>query len=285
MNQTPSRTHIGLVLPAILLVLTLIGWPLVALAWVSVSQIITVNSEQSSFTPEHFETILVGPNRRFVFNTLAFGIVVSVATIFLGVLLATVLDAYSKRVRMLAIALIVLPKFASIWAVLLGVIVLASSSSLVNRVVVGVGIFDEPLRLNHTIALAFVGEVWLLIPYVVLLTSLRLAEINPELFAAARGFGASRWQRFRWVTWPLIRVAVIAQFPLVLVWSLSAYFGPALLGGTSIDTLSSQIPRDGFENQNMPRAAAEAMVLMVLVGICLCVPKMLQRVTHNREHS
>jgi ABC-type sugar transport system permease subunit len=51
------------------------------------------------------------------------------------------------------------------------------------------------------------ADVWKTTPFVVLLLLAGLQAIDPELYEAARMDRASAWQRFRHVTWPLLRPA------------------------------------------------------------------------------
>ena len=78
---------------------------------------------------------------------------------------------------------------------------------------VALGLVDEaPLWLADPI-LAWVpivlADVWKTTPFVALLLLAGLQQIDPELYAAARIDGASAWQRFRHVTLPLLRPALV----------------------------------------------------------------------------
>ncbi len=64
----------------------------------------------------------------------------------------------------------------------------------------------DPLLAWVPIVLA---DVWKTTPFVALLLLAGLQQIDPELYAAARIDGASAWQRFRHVTLPLLRPALV----------------------------------------------------------------------------
>lgn len=73
-------------------------------------------------------------------------------------------------------------------------------------------LFEGPLWFSHPL-LAWVpvvlADVWKTTPFVALLLLAGLQAIDPELLEAARVDGASAWQRFRHVTLPLLRPALL----------------------------------------------------------------------------
>lgn len=66
-----------------------------------------------------------------------------------------------------------------------------------------------------------------------------LESINRSVEDAAESLGASRWQVFRRVTFPLCLPAIFSSFLLVFIKSISDFGNPQLLGG-NYTTLSSQ---------------------------------------------
>ncbi len=64
-----------------------------------------------------------------------------------------------------------------------------------------------------------------------------LANIDPSLEEAARNLGATRWQRLRRVTLPLIRPGVFAGGSIVLIWSFTELGTPLMLGYNTITTV------------------------------------------------
>jgi putative spermidine/putrescine transport system permease protein len=73
-----------------------------------------------------------------------------------------------------------------------------------NKVLLGLGLVDEPVRLVHN----YWGVLFSLIitgfPFAFLLTLSYLSGIDPTLEQAAATLGASRRQRFRFVMMPLL---------------------------------------------------------------------------------
>jgi len=67
---------------------------------------------------------------------------------------------------------------------------------------------------------AFAHLVWV-VPIVTLIISIRLYDYDPRQEEAAVDLGASRWQVFRYITWPVIAPGVVSGslFAFLLSWS------------------------------------------------------------------
>src|SRR6185312_11921980 len=99
--------------------------------------------------------------------------------------------------RVLAFAAVLLPKLASVLVILFGLQQLLSAAGPLSWLLVTLGIVSEPVTLSRTLFAALLGEVYLILPYAVLILFVQLARIEPALEAAALGLGATRWQTFR----------------------------------------------------------------------------------------
>lgn len=130
----------------------------------------------------------------------------------------------------------------------------------------GVSFFDQKLP-------AFLGIVamdsWIAIPFMMVLLLAGLQALPVEVFEAAQIDGASGWQRFWDITFPLmlpvsltaIVLRVIFEFKLVDVVRVVTAGGP----GGATDTVSLYIYREGVESGNVGYATAMAMVFLVVV--------------------
>jgi len=179
----------------------------------------------------------------------------------LGMTLLTMVVAYPlalwvhnlpTRQRPVALGLIVLPKLCNVLAVLFGL------RLLIPRGLLGV----------------LIAEVYLLVPYAVVLLVAWLKRIDLALHEAARGLGASPWQIFWRVTWPLSRPGLMAATQLTLVWALAALLGPLLFGDAEQTTLAVEVQRQATEYHRWPRAAALAVLLLAVIAVpILLVPR------------
>jgi raffinose/stachyose/melibiose transport system permease protein len=109
-----------------------------------------------------------------------------------------------------------------------------------------------------------------------------LQTVPPSLLEAATVDGASRWQTFRAVTWPVLAPSVTVNIVLVLVGLLRVYeIVLALTGGGPAgrtSTFAFLILSSSFRSNQLGYGAAQAITLMVVIGaLALGVTALRQR--------
>lgn len=172
---------------------------------------------------------------------------VTVATIVLAISypLGLFLCALPTRRQSIAVGLILVPKTAGLLAMLFGL----------------------QRWLPRGILATIIAEVYLVLPYSVIVIYIQLLNLDPTLRDAARGLGASPWQVFRRVTLPLSLPGIGLAFQFGLMWGLGAFLGPLFLGGPQETTLAVELHRQAFEYGRWPLAATEAVGLLIVVSI------------------
>jgi ABC-type spermidine/putrescine transport system permease subunit I len=214
-----------------------------------------------TWTMNNFAAVTDAVGRRLIGFTAAFGAAVAAASVGLGYPLALFIRGLGPTVRRVAVAAVLLPKLASALVVMFGLQQLLSAAGPVSRGLVTLGVVPESVTLSRSVFAAALGEVYLVLPYAVLVLLIQLGRIDPAVEAAARGLGAGRWQAFRRVTLPLSVPGLVLAGQLGLMWGVGAFLGPMLLANPADGTLAVEVHRQAFDRQNWPRAAAGAVVL------------------------
>jgi thiamine transport system permease protein len=99
-----------------------------------------------------------------------------------------------------------------------------------------------------------------------------LSTMNPDLENAARVLGASRWQAWRRVTWPLVMPAVRASAVIVFLFCFTSFGVVQVLGAGQLRTLEVEIYRQTAYLLDLPAAAALSLLqLLAVVGILVVV--------------
>ncbi|GCE09395.1 carbohydrate ABC transporter permease [Dictyobacter aurantiacus] len=112
-------------------------------------------------------------------------------------------------------------------------------------------------------------QIWSALGYSMIIFLAGLQTVPPELGEAAVVDGASIWQRFRNVTYPLLAPSVTINMLLGIIGSLQTYQLIYVLTGGNFNTsvLSYQIFSNGFsQTQRQGYASALAMLQFVLVA-------------------
>ena len=115
--------------------------------------------------------------------------------------------------------------------------------------------------------------VWSRVGFMMITILAALASIPDELHEAAAIDGASRWQIFRYVTFPLILPLSIIATLLQAIWTFNDFALPFVLTGggpaNATTTLSLLSYREAFQRFNIgygTSLAVIAMVMMLFIG-------------------
>jgi len=127
---------------------------------------------------------------------------------------------------------------------------------------------DPDLALISVIAI----HTWQWTPFAFLVLLASLATLPPDVYEAARLDRASAWQRFRHITLPLIRPAIIMVVILRMMTALSAFAAIyAATGGgpgSATEILNLYAYRTSFVELNLGYGSALAMVLLsITLGV------------------
>jgi len=265
--------------PAVLLLLFFFLVPLLLLARVSLYE----GGGRSGFgiggfyrpgtwTMQTYTTLL---GEAYFRQVLGFTIFLALAVTLLTLLVAYPLALYvyrlPRRWKALALTVVVLPKLANVLVIVYGLELLLGNSGPINRTLVRLGIVSEPLMLFHNLTGVLIGEVYLILPYALLVLVAALDRIDPNLAPAARGLGAGSWRVFWRITLPLSAPGISLAALLTLIWALGAFVGPVLLGSPEELTLAVEVQRQTFENSNWPRGAATAVLMLGTLCACLAL--------------
>ena len=192
------------------------------------------------------------------------------ACLLLGYPIAHALTTSGPTLRALLLPLVVLPYWLDYivrsysWLILLG------RRGLVNNLLVGLGVIDAPLKLLYNLFSVSIGMVQILLPLMILTLFGAMLRIDRTLLDAASIHGASRWNAFRTVFFPLSLPGVYGACLLVFVTSLGFYITPALLGGPEQTMISQSIMILASELLDWPGASA-AGVLLLVVSLALVI--------------
>jgi multiple sugar transport system permease protein len=124
-------------------------------------------------------------------------------------------------------------------------------------------------------------SVWKYFGYITVIFLAGLQAIPRELYDAAKVDGATAWQRFRHVTWPVLSPVTLFAVVIAFIGSFQV-FDQALVmtnggPGTSTTTLPLYIYQAGFQSYKMGYASALALVLFVVVAAVIAVVFTFQR--------
>ena len=146
---------------------------------------------------------------------------------------------------------------------------LLADQGLFNRMLMSMGLIDEPLHLLYSDVSMLAGMTYIYLPFMIMPLYANLSKLDTRLLEAAYDLGASPWKAFWLVTIPLSRAGIIAGCMLVFIPALGEFVIPSLLGGAENIMIGRVVWDEMFAANNWPRASALAvvMILMILVPL------------------
>jgi multiple sugar transport system permease protein len=271
-----QRNYWGFVIPGALVIAAVIVFPWIFTIYTSTLEY-EPGTEPSFIGLRNFTTLFADPEFGMALvRTLYFTVLGVMAPLILGVL-AALCFKQNFVFRGIARAIFVLPMMATPVAIaLVWTIMFNPQFGVLNYLLTSVGL---PASLwvysaDTVIPTLAMVETWQWTPLVMLIVLGGLASLPAEPYEAASLDGASHWQMFRHITfpliWPFITVAAILRcieaiksFDLIYVITQG---GP----GSASETLNIFLYQTAFVNYHIGYASATALVFFVLVvAICL----------------
>jgi spermidine/putrescine transport system permease protein len=183
----------------------------------------------------------------------------------LGYPLAYFIVFKGRRCRNALVLMVMVPFWTSLlirayaWVVILG------GNGLANRTLQFLGITDGPVNLIFTPQAVLMGMVYSYLPFMILPLYAALEKFDMRLKEAAKDLGASRWQTFWRVTFPISMPGVIAGSILVFIPSAGEFVIPDLLGGSQTVFTGNLIRQQFLQARDWAFGSALSVMLAILL--------------------
>lgn len=189
-------------------------------------------STKGKFSLGFFKLMATNPLlRESIINSLALGIIVTLATTLLTLPLSFFLVRFNFPGRSLLQGLILVPMVMPPFVGAIGMKQLFSRLGSVNLILMKLGII-EPQNAIDWFGSGFWGvvlmEVLHLYPIMYLNIAAAMANIDPTLEEAAENMGASRFRLFRTITLPLMVPGYFAGASVVFIWAFTDLGAPLI---------------------------------------------------------
>ncbi|WP_222710289.1 carbohydrate ABC transporter permease [Quadrisphaera setariae] len=207
---------------------------------------------------------------RTTLNTAVFTVVSLAATFVIGLALAVFFNAHFRLNSVLR-SLVLLPWLlpliisSAVWRRMM-----EGTSGVLNELLGLVGLGAVPWLTDPAVALysVIIVNVWVGIPFVMVILYGGLQEIPRDLYEAASLDGATGLRAFRSITWPLLRPVVVIVLMLGFIYTVRVLdIVLALTGGGpagASDTYATQAYQLSFRDFQFGTGAALSNILIVV---------------------
>lgn len=274
--------------PAILLVGTFAGYPLVRSVWFAFNDVSPIQGVRGFVGFGNFLAVVRGADfGTLAANTMTWTFGAVGLQLVLGLVGAHLLNARFP-LRGVYRGLAMIPwATPSVLVALMWMWILDPNHGILNKALLGTGVIDRPLALlsdgSTALATLIAVDVWQGIPLFAVMILAALQGVPPELREAASMDGCTRRQVFRFVVLPAIAPTILITTLLRVIWT-SNYVDLVLImtgGGPGISstTLALQSYVTAYKTTDFGRGASYA----VLQGVVLAILVVLYiRLTNRR---
>ena len=182
-----------------------------------------------------------------------------------GYFMAKLGPKWKKRTMLL----LMIPFWTSSLIRLYGWIIIFRAGGVLDTVLQGLHITEEPLKLLYTYPAVVVGMVYALLPFMICAVYSSAEKLDFSLVEAARDLGASPMKAFLTVSLKLTLPGLLSGVVLTFVPSMGLFFIADILGGNKVVLVGNVIQEQLMKAHNWPFAAALSVVLLVLTTVII----------------
>ncbi len=274
---TETLVGYGFLAPSLILMGVFVLVPLVGAAVVSLQQ--TNGFGQGTFVGvSNYARLLTDPVFwRVCLNTALFTLIVTPLSMAIGLGIATLLNSVLPARPVFRSVLILPMAISGVATALMGVLVFDENTGVLDKLLRAIGLPAVDWQ-SGSIA-AFVSVVlvtlWWRVGFNMLIYLAGLQGIGPELYEAAELDGAGGWQRFRFITVPMVGPSSFFLLIMNVIYSFQVFDIVFVMTGGGPQNATSVLVTyaydQGFETRDQGYAAAIGIVLLVFTLVFTAV--------------
>jgi putative spermidine/putrescine transport system permease protein len=196
-------------------------------------------------------------------DTLVLSAQVTVVTALAAVPLAIAYRTAGPRLRTALLLAVLLPMLTSTVVRTFAWLVILGREGIVNGMLVGWGLLDEPARLLYTRGALVLALAQIMLPLQALPLMNAMLRVDDQMLQASEALGASRWRTCWRVLLPLAMPGLVAGALLSFTGASTAFVTQTLVGGGRQLFMPQYIHQQAIGLNNYGFAAAVAVVFVV----------------------
>lgn len=195
----------------------------------------------------------------------------TVITFLLGYPFAYCMSRLKDKTKNIVMLLVIIPFWTNSLLRTYGWIIMLRGNGVVNTLLTGWGLIDQPLSLLFNYGATLLGMAYSLIPFMILPAYSSVEKLDRAAVEAARDLGAGKIRAFFTVTLPLTLPGILSGCVLVFVPSTGMFFISDLMGGAKVSMLGNLINEQVHTARNLPFAAVLSLVMLAMALVFIFV--------------
>jgi len=222
------------------------------------------NNLQHQFTTANFRQVFTATYLHIIWRTIVLAALVTVTDAVIALPFAFYMARVAtNRVRSLLFMAVLLPLWASYLARIYAWIVILTKDGTLNWAFRHLGLPQPNIGYTNTAMWLVFSYIWL--PFMIIPVYTALERIPDSLVEAAGDLGAHDLRAVRDVVMPLALPGIIAGSIFTFSLTLGDFITPLLIGGTNSNLIGNVIYDNIGTANNLPFAAALAIVPIVIM--------------------
>jgi len=256
----------GMVLPAFLVVMLTVAYPIISAVIQSFQ-----DGATGSFTLANYTYFFKDQAQRSnLLYTLYIVIITVVVTIVIAYLLALYLRFVKSKISRMIGLLYLLPRFVPAMCAVYAMITIIRDTGLINRIGQLFGININLGMMYHASGIITMN-LWFNIPFAAMMIAAGLGGIQDSIIEAAKDVGAGKLKIFRTMILPLSIKDVVVAATFVFMSNVSSFTTPYLMGGNSPKMLGIALFDQFNKYLDYNRSAALSVIMFLLCSVSAVV--------------
>jgi putative spermidine/putrescine transport system permease protein len=228
-----------------------------------------------SWTLENFEQLVNEPvYRTIALRTIGIAAAATVTDVLLAVPFAFfAVRVASKRLQSALFVAVLIPLWSSYLVRVFAWRLILSKDGILNWFLGQLGLGSVNIGYSNTAMWIVFSYIWL--PFMILPVWSSLERVPDSLIEASADLGARGWRTFRTVIFPLILPGIAAGSIFTFALTLGDFITPTLVGGAGSTMIGNVVYSNVGVANNVPFAAAFAVVPLAVMGIYLLLARRL----------
>ncbi len=273
LSRRDQKTARGLVTPAVSGIWLVVLFPLLYAFYVSFHDWILSQGDIGGINFSNYGIVLQDPLfLNAAKNTVILTISVVTLEILIGFGLALLLNNRRVRFRNVYLFILLIPMLMPpITVGLIWRLLLHPDLGIINYMLSLVGLPEPTWLANPSLAMItiIIVDVWHETSFIILVLLAGLTSLPEELYEAAMIDGANAWQKFKFVTVPLMAPTILVATIIRTIAALKTYDLVYILTrggpGISTETISYYIYKVFFVFLDMGKSSAMAFILLAII--------------------
>ena len=227
---------------------------------------------EGQFSLENYKSYFASQNLTYLkmsLNSVLYAGIVTLVTLFISY--PTALFLTRLKHRQLWLMLIILPTWINLLLKAYAFIGIFGQNGSINQFLEFIGIGSQQLLFTD-FSFIFVAS-YIELPFMILPIFNVLDDMDNNLINASYDLGATKWETFRHVIFPLSMNGVRSGVQSVFIPRLSLFMLTRLIGGNLVITLGTAIEQNFLTNDNYGMGSTIGVVLILTMFITMWVTK------------